>query len=150
MPANSPLVSIGIPVYNGAKYVIETLNSINDQSYSNIEILIVDDGSSDDSYNLCKDWAVNSRFPVSVQKNITNLGVTKTCNIILNQSNGKYLQLFAQDDIMLPGKIEHDVGIFEQLNEDVALLYSKMKLIDENGKFSEQEYNDRIGFDGVL
>ena len=49
MHENSPLVSIGIALYNGAEYITETLNSINNQTYSNIEIIIVDDGSKDDS-----------------------------------------------------------------------------------------------------
>ena len=146
---DKPLVTIGVAVYNGAKYIVETLDSINDQTYSNIEIVIVDDGSSDDSFKFCNQWSVNSRFPIRVQKGGINLGLTKTCNVILNQANGKYLQLFDQDDIMLPEKIEHDVAVFEELNDKVALIYSKMKLIDENGKLMEQEYNERIGFDGV-
>jgi glycosyltransferase involved in cell wall biosynthesis len=150
MPFNSPLVSVGVPVYNGAKYILETLNSINRQTYENMEIHIVDDCSTDDSYNLCKEWVRQSHFPVTVQKNNTNLGVNKTCNIILKKAEGEYLQVFGQDDIMLPGKIEHDINMFKKQGQEVALVYSKMKLIDNEGKFLEQEYDDRIGFDGVV
>lgn len=144
-----PLVTIGIAVYNGEKYILDSLNSINNQSYPNLEICIVDDASTDDSYDLCLQWSGKSRFPVTVLQNKINLGLAATCNIILKHSHGKYLQLFAQDDIMLPDKIEKDVAEFEQLDEEVALIYSKVKLINETGELLEQEYNDRIGFNGV-
>lgn len=145
---NSPLVTIGVAVYNGANYIIQTLESINTQTYSNIELVIVDDGSSDNSYNLCAEWMKTCRFPSSLSKNISNLGLPKTRNIILNKTEGKYLNLFDQDDIMLPQKIEDDVYIFETQSNKTALIYSKVKLIDENGELLDQEYFDRIKFKG--
>lgn len=145
-----PLVTIGIAVYNGEKYILESLNSINEQSYSHIEICIVDDASTDNSFNLCNKWSEESRFPVIVLKNTTNLGISATSEVILNHSKGKYLQLFAQDDIMFRDKIENDVAEFEQLNEEVALIYSKVQLINEKGELIKQAYNDRIGFNGLL
>jgi glycosyltransferase involved in cell wall biosynthesis len=144
-----PLVTIGIAVYNGEKYIVDCLNSVNNQSYRNLEICIVDDASADDSYHLCLQWSPKSRFPVTVLQNKINLGLSATCNIILKHSQGKYLQLFDQDDLMLPDKIEKDVAEFEQLNEDVALIYSKLQLINEKGEILNQTYNDRIAFNGV-
>lgn len=144
-----PLVTIGIAVYNGEKYILESLNSISAQSYSNLEVCIVDDASTDDSYNLCLRWSQQSAFPVTILQNKRNLGLSATCNIILEHSNGKYLQLFDQDDIMLADKIEKDVSEFEQLNEDIVLIYSKVKLINEKGEILEEDYHDRIGFTGV-
>jgi glycosyltransferase involved in cell wall biosynthesis len=143
---NKPLVTIGVAVYNGANYIIKTLESINNQTYSNIEIVIVDDGSSDNSYNLCVEWIGKCRFPVSLSKNISNLGLPKTRNVILNKMNGKYLNLFDQDDIMLPRKIEDDVALSEIQTSKTALIYSKVKLIDEKGELLDQEYFDRIKF----
>jgi alpha-1,3-rhamnosyltransferase len=144
------LVTIGIPVFNGEKYIIESLNSITDQRYSNIEICIVDDASTDNSFQLCKKWVEKSRFPVKILKNKSNLGLSATCNIILNQANGKYLQLFDQDDIMIPEKIENDVEQFQQLDEETALIYSKVQLINEKGELINEEYNNRIGFNGIV
>jgi len=145
----SPLVTIGIAIYNGAEHLIETLESINQQTYNNIEIIIVDDGSKDNSYELCSNWAPASRFPISILKNTTNLGLPATRNVLLNKATGKYLSLFDQDDIMLAGKVESDVLLFEQQSEKVALVYSKLKLINEKGELLDQEYFERIGFKGV-
>lgn len=150
MQLEKPLVTIGIAVYNGEKYILESLNSINEQSYFNIEMCIVDDASTDNSYYLCQEWSEQSRFPITVLQNSCNIGVSATCNVILNYSKGKYLQLFAQDDIMLPDKIEKDVEEFEQLNGNVALIFSKVELINEKGEAMKQKYNDRIGFNGIL
>lgn len=146
MSDNKPLVTIGVAVYNGANYIIKTLESINTQTYSNIELVIVDDSSSDNSYNLCVEWIMKCRFPVSLSKNNCNLGLPKTRNIILNKINGKYLNLFDQDDIMLPWKIEDDVAILEMQDNKTALIYSKVKLINEKSELLDQEYFDRIKF----
>lgn len=129
MPDNKPLVSIGVAVYNGANYIIKTLESINTQTYSNIELVIVDDGSKDNSYELCGNWATSSGFPVSIFKNNINFGLPATRNVLLSKAHGKYLSLFDQDDIMLPDKIESDVSFFEKQYENVSLIYSNLKLI---------------------
>lgn len=146
MSDNKPLVTIGVAVYNGANYIIKTLESINTQTYSNIELVIVDDSSSDNSYNLCVEWIMKCRFPVSLSKNNCNLGLPKTRNVILNKMKGKYLNLFDQDDIMLPRKIEDDVTILEMQDNKTALIYSKVKLIDEKSELLDQEYFERIKF----
>lgn len=149
MTDQEPLVTIGIAVYNGAKYIPQTLASIGNQTYRNIEIVIVDDFSNDNSYELCVNWASISRFPVTVIKNSLNLGLTKTCNIILNKAGGKYLEMFGQDDIMMHRKIESDVSLFEKQNANVALIYSDLTLINEKGEEFGNGYFERIGFKGL-
>ena len=148
MHENSPLVSIGIALYNGAEYITETLNSINNQTYSNIEIIIVDDGSKDDSLDVCRRWEPFSLFPVFFSKNVSNFGLPATRNVLLSKSNGKYLSLFDQDDIMLPNKIKNDVSFFEKQKENVVLIYSDLNLITENGNPFGNGYFDRIDFKG--
>lgn len=143
---NFPLVTIGIPVFNGAKYLSETLQSISKQTYKNLELIIIDDGSSDASFTICSQWAKLNHFPVCLLKNDSNLGLTKTCNIILRQAKGQYLQMFGQDDIMLPQKISNNVNLFEQQNENVAIIYSRVQLIDEASKLINQDYFERIGY----
>lgn len=143
-----PLVSIGVPIFNGGDFIIHTLNSINQQTYRNIEIVIVDDGSSDDSYQQCLEWTKICRYSVHLIKNPSNLGLTKTCNLILEKIKGKYIQIFGQDDLMLASKIETDIKIFENQNENVAALYSDVNLINEKGEPFGDGYFDRIGFKG--
>jgi glycosyltransferase involved in cell wall biosynthesis len=147
---DNPVVSIGIPVYNGAKFIIDTLNSIRTQSYSNIELSIVDDGSTDDSLLLCKQWANEMEYSVNLSRNEQNLGLTTTCNILLKKAKGKYFQLLGHDDILLPEKIEADVRLLEQAPADTAFVFSRVKLIDSAGKNLDEDYFERIGYDGKL
>ncbi|MEO7046844.1 MAG: glycosyltransferase [Ferruginibacter sp.] len=145
---NRPLVTVGLALYNGADYIIETLNSINNQTYNHIEIVIVDDGSKDHSFEICRQWETVSRFPVFFLKNVINMGLPAARNVLISKANGKYLSLFDQDDIMLPNKIENDVSFFEKRQENVALIYSNLNLINEKGEFFGNGYFERIGFQG--
>jgi len=148
MHGERPLVTIGIAVYNGANHILQTLSSINNQTYQNIEIVIVDDGSKDNSYEICMNWQQESSFPISVYKNNSNLRLPATRNVLLKKATGKYLCLFDQDDIMVPEKIESDVLLFEKQENNVALIYSDLNLMDENGTPFGNGYFERIGFKG--
>ncbi len=144
--SDRPLVSIGIPAFNTEAYIAATLNSVEQQTYPNIEIIIVDDGSTDSTLAIIKDWAKRSkRRPVIIQ-NPRNFGLTKTCNILLQHVNGKYFQKLDSDDLILPEKIERQVNIFETQPEDIALVYSAVYLVDEQGKQMEEDYYSRIGY----
>lgn len=143
----TPLVSIGIPIYNTATYVQHTLDSIKKQTYSNIEIIVVDDGSTDDSGKQVENWSKENNVSIKLITNKENVGLTQTCKIILDNAKGKYLQKVDADDILLDTKIEKHVQLLEMLGEQTALVYSKVKLIDENGNLLEQDYFDRLGYD---
>lgn len=142
-----PLVSVGIPVYNTAKYIRYTLDSIKKQTYPNIEIIVVDDGSTDDSYKEVDSWSKENNFEVMLISNKQNLGLTHACNIILNNARGKYLQKVDADDILFETKIERHVLMLETLGETTALVYSDAQLIDESGNVINQDYVDRIKYD---
>jgi glycosyltransferase involved in cell wall biosynthesis len=150
MPDSFPLVSIGLPVYNGAAYLTNTLNSVKLQAYPNLELIIVDDGSTDESFEICREWIINCGLPVKLTRNEKNKGLPSSCNILLQKVAGKYFQILGQDDILLPGKIADDVNIFEQQPAETALIFSKVKLIDEKGSFKDEDYFERISYDGKL
>lgn len=143
-----PLVSVGIPVYNTAKYIRYTLDSIKNQTYSNIEIIVVDDGSTDDSYAQVESWSKENNTAVKLISNKQNSGLTHTCNVILNNAKGKYLQKVDADDILFATKIEKHVQLLEMLGETTALVYSDAQLIDVNGNVLKQDYVDRIEYHG--
>ncbi len=144
---NRPLVSIGVPIYNSSKYICSTLDSINSQSYKNIEILLVDDCSTDDSFSKICEWSKKSRFPVKIFRNERNLGLTRSCNVVFKNAQGKYFQKLDSDDIIYPSKISEQVLLFENENHDnIAMVFSNTDLIDEFGKLISEEYFDRIGF----
>jgi glycosyltransferase involved in cell wall biosynthesis len=141
----TPLVSIGIPVYNLEDYILETLISVEIQTYSNFEVIIVDDCSTDNSLNIIKEWIKNVKFNVKLYVNEKNQGLNKTCNILLNHSNGKYFQKLDGDDIIHYDKIRRHVEVLENNGSNFALAFSDVELIDQNGELKKEDYFNRIG-----
>src|SRR4051794_768989 len=93
--SNIPLVTIGVLSYNYAQYIIAALDSIINQTYKNIELIIIDDCSADESPQLVKDWIERHVVTCTYLKNETNVGITKTSNTIVQLAKGKYITLFA-------------------------------------------------------
>lgn len=122
-----PLVSIVVATFNGAKYLSEQLNSINSQTYSNIEIIIQDDASTDETISIIKNFEFI--FPVHVEINNENIGFVRNFERGLKRANGEYIALCDQDDIWVDSKIEL---LISKIN-DFDLIHSDCKLIDESG-----------------
>ncbi|MDY2639947.1 MAG: glycosyltransferase family A protein, partial [Ligilactobacillus salivarius] len=91
-----PLVSIIVPVYNVEKYLIECLNSLVNQTYSNIEILLIDDGSKDSSGEICDDFAAKYKNVYSYHKKNSGLGLTR--NYGMSLIKGEYVTFVDSDD----------------------------------------------------
>jgi len=141
-----PLVSICVPCYNSSNFIVETLNSIEKQSYPNIELIIIDDNSTDGTYNCIKLWASKKDW-VSVFKNPTNIGVVKTANILLEKCKGDYIQFVGHDDLLMPDKIEKMMGFKKYQSDDVGMIYSNVAVIDESGRVIEPDYLTYQGYD---
>lgn len=127
-----PLVTIGAINYNNGLYVIETLESIKAQTYQNVELIIVDDCSTDNSVTLIADWLVKYNKPVKFIQHPKNLGVCATCNDVLKNATGQYISIIATDDLMMPEKIEMQVNILGHSTKDVGAVYSDAYLINED------------------
>ncbi|MEI7824515.1 MAG: glycosyltransferase [Chlorobiaceae bacterium] len=100
-----PLVSIVVITYNSAKYVLETLESAKAQTYQNIELIVSDDCSTDNTLEICRNWIEENktRFVRSeIIKTQKNTGVSGNCNRGLMASKGEWIKMIAGDDIMLP------------------------------------------------
>lgn len=123
------LISIAMATYNGEKFLGEQLDSILSQTYSNLEIIICDDNSTDSTYTiLCEYASFDSR--IKLFKNDTNLGLVKNFERALSLSSGEYIALADQDDIWLPEKIKtllNEIGNYD-------LICSSFKPIDAKGK----------------
>ncbi|MDE6433382.1 MAG: glycosyltransferase [Lachnospiraceae bacterium] len=103
------LISVVVVTYNSCKTIIETLESIKNQTYENLELIVSDDHSTDNTVEIVKEWLrTNSkRFEKSrLLSAKQNHGVTKNCNIGIWQAQGKYIQIIAGDDILLEQAIE--------------------------------------------
>ncbi len=104
-----PTVSVVMPVYNGAPYLRETIESVLGQTYTDFEFVIVDDGSKDGSWEILSTYA--ARDPrIILQRNAKNLGACKTSNLLLSLARGELVARQDQDDIALPDRLAAQVA----------------------------------------
>ena len=134
---NNPLVSVICLCYNQADFVLETLESVLHQDYKNIELIILDDCSADNSVAIIAQWLL-THPNIPFIKNKVNLGNTKTFNIGLNLSKGDYIIDLAADDVLEKNCIAKQLhGFATSTYENVGIVYGNSSMIDENGKFIE-------------
>jgi len=126
-----PKVSVIIPLYNREKYIAETVRSVLNQTYPNIELIVVDDGSTDGSRAALQPYA--SRLTLLEQPGRANKGQSAAINLGLRHAAGKYIAILDSDDLFLPEKLKAQVDYLEQ-NPEVGLVYSNGFIIDSNGK----------------
>lgn len=147
MKNDLPLVSVIVPVYNVEKYIDVCIESIINQTYKNIEILLIDDGSTDDSGKKCDLWKNKDKRINVIHKKNSGLGLTRNVGIL--KSTGKYITFVDSDDELRPEMIEklvyginlyHSdacVGGYSRINEKSKTLYSK-----EYGQIYFENKND--------
>lgn len=139
--SKSPLVSIIAVCYNHEKYVVETLNSIVDQTYSNIQLIIIDDCSTDNSVDVIKDWIKTKNVDCVFIPHQENRGLCKTLNEALTYVNGEYYQVISCDDILMLDKITKQMLVFEKY-PDIAIVSSSIIEIDPEGNLlAQSDYN---------
>lgn len=144
-------VSIGIPVYNSSKYIISTLESVKNQDYATIELLIYDDFSTDQSFNIIANWLSNNghRFTnVFFEKGNINKGVSFAGHLLLKNSTGNYFQLLGADDILMKSKISNQV-LFLQQNDHFSMVYSNAYRIDKLGNRLDKNYFEYQQFKSI-
>ncbi len=105
-----PLITVAVFCYNNAQRVTETLDSIIGQAYSPIELIIVDDHSTDNSVEVINNWSGKTDVQCIKLFHAKNTGVCKGVNEVLQTCKGKYIA-FIGDDIMLPHKLENDIAV---------------------------------------
>jgi len=126
------LVSIVIPLYNCENFIKATIKSVQDQSYTNWEMIIIDDVSTDNSYKVA--YEESKKDPrIKVLKNEKNSGVSDTRNVGIKEAKGKYLVFLDSDDLFMPGKLEKQVKFMEE--NDIALSQTDYEKINEDGSF---------------
>jgi glycosyltransferase involved in cell wall biosynthesis len=137
----APRVSIGVPVYNGERFLAETLESLVNQSYRDLEIIIGDNCSTDGTEAICRSLA--ARDPrVRYLRHERNLGIAGNYMRLLEEARGGYFRWAAADDLSDPRAVEACVEALDQ-HPDAVLAYPKTRLIDEEGKQLE-DYEDNV------
>lgn len=127
------LVSVIIPAYNHENYIQETIKSIINQTYKNIELIIIDDGSKDNTWQKIKELEeeCKKRFVNVYFETKENEGTCKILNKLISKSSGDFIYLIASDDISKPQAIEKEISFLSN-NPDCVLVVGDNELIDKN------------------
>ncbi|HEY1921672.1 MAG TPA: glycosyltransferase [Tepidisphaeraceae bacterium] len=132
--ANSPpLVTAIVLCYNHARFVVEALEGVKSQTYTNIQLLIIDDRSTDDSVAVIEKWIAANNLDCTFVRHEKNMGLCRSLNEAVSLSRGEYISLVAADDVWLPHKIAMQVEMLEKLPRKVGVAYTDAFQIDEHG-----------------
>ncbi len=126
-----PLVSIGLPLYNAERYLGEALRSILSQSYRNFELIISDNASTDDTENICRQFASRDNR-IAYYRNDSNLGGSPNFNRVYQLATGKYFKWAAHDDLISADYLAKCVAVLEA-DPGVVLCHSRTLRIDREG-----------------
>jgi teichuronic acid biosynthesis glycosyltransferase TuaG len=124
---NDSLISIIMPVYNGERYVSEAIESVLSQTYQNFELIIVNDGSTDNSKTAIDPYLKDPRIRYFEQN---NAGVAAARNTAIKESQGEFIGFLDQDDIWHPTKLEIQINFLEN-HQDISLVYSDYIIYNE-------------------
>ena len=133
---NDSLVSIALTTYNGEKFIREQLNSIYSQTYQNIEVIVTDDRSTDNTVAILKEFRKSHGLKYSVNKE--NLGFVKNFERAVGECKGDYIALADQDDIWLPHKLQ---VLLQEIGTS-SLICSDAQLIDENNNIIAESFQE--------
>lgn len=129
-----PLVSVPVITYNSSKYIIEGLESIKAQTYKNIELIISDDCSTDNTVELCQEWLAENKdrfVRVELVTTDKNTGVSGNCNRAVRACQGEWIKMLSGDDKFLPYTIEGYID-YISMHPEVNICFAKLKLTGNN------------------
>ena len=120
----NPLVTVIIPCYNHAKYISKCIESVLMQTYTNIELIVIDNGSTDNSYEIIRKYVVRDNFKLlRLESNIPPGEINGPLSIALKVASGEYISLLFSDDWFLPDKIEKQVLLMLNSSSSVGVIY---------------------------
>jgi len=127
-----PRVSIGLPVFNGENYLTEAISSVLNQTFTDLELVICDNASTDRTHAICCEYAAADQR-VRYIRNESNIGAAKNYNLVWEKSTGTYFKWLAHDDRLLPGYVAATVAALEH-DPGVVLCNSVVDYIDQFGQ----------------
>ena len=148
-----PLVSVCMPSYNYRRFLSAAVESVLEQSYETFELIIVDNGSSDGSYEAARQYAeLDLRVRVLTHAGHENRGVNASLNLGLEEARGEYFGLLPADDVYLPESLERRVALLEA-RPDAGFVYGTAQVLDEGGRttgrLGGQAPEDMLRFDAT-
>lgn len=143
------LVSVVIPVYNSERFLVDTIESVLSQTYKNIEIIIVDDCSKDNSFKIINSYMARNGN-IKYHRFDENSGPAIARNKALELAKGRYIAFLDSDDIWNEKKIEKQIELMK--NNNAAICYTAIEMIDEEGKLikSKRNVNEIVDYKYIL
>jgi glycosyltransferase involved in cell wall biosynthesis len=135
-------VSIGVPVYNGERFIAGALESLINQTFKDLEIVISDNASTDRTSEICMEFAARDQR-IRYHRNAVNRGAGWNHNNVANLSTGQYFKWASHDDVCAPTLISRCVEVLES-DPSVVIAYAMTSIIDENGALIENPYKRRL------
>ena len=132
-----PRVSIGLPVYNGENYLRQGIESLLGQTYTDFELIIADNASTDSTEEICRGYAGDDPR-VRYFRHESNRGASYNFNYVVHQARGRYFKWHAHDDACLPEYLERCVGVLDEAPETTILSQCRSVLINERGEHYAQ------------
>jgi glycosyltransferase involved in cell wall biosynthesis len=126
---DGPLVSVLVPTFNGARYLPEALDSILAQTYPNIEVILLDDASTDETAEIATRYGDRIRY----LRQLTNRGIYDNVNVGIEQARGELIATYHADDIYLPTIVEEQVALLER-HPEVGAVFTADILVDAQGR----------------
>ena len=136
-------VSVIMPCYNSSRYLSASIEGVLAQTYRNLELIIVDDASTDGSLEIAREWQqLDDRITIQTHKE--NRGLAATRNTAIHASTGEYIAFCDSDDIWFPNKLEAQLAEFVRI-PSAGLVHSDALIMDSNGQTSGQLFSQFIG-----
>jgi len=147
--SRTPIVSVIMPAYNSSPFIAESISSVCNQSFVDWELIVIDDGSSDDTCEKVEAIA-KTDGRIRLFKNEKNVGVARTRNRGFDICRGKYVALLDSDDVWAPEKLEKQLDLFEKTGAHIV--YSSYGIVDLNNEKLKKDYKvpEEIDFEGLL
>jgi len=140
MMIKNPMLSVIIPTYNRAHLISRAIKSVLNQTYQDFEIIVIDDGSTDNTEEIVKDF---TDFRIHYIYHKYNQGVSAARNTGIKASRGEYIALLDSDDEWLPEKLSKQIKVLQSESPEVGAVYSNLCYIDENGKSTNKLLNPK-------
>lgn len=138
-------VSVVIPYFNNEKEILRALQSVIKQTYTNFEIIVVDDGSKDNSHSLVEDFIQRNQGVKIKHLSQKNSGPSSARNLGVTHASGVYLAFLDSDDAWYPDKLECQMKILKEINYNVSVIGSRYDVVT-GSDFMEENYIPKVGF----
>ncbi|SER82496.1 glycosyltransferase family 2 protein [Natrinema salaciae] len=133
MSDRTPLVSVIVPTYNRPERLVRSLESVADQTYERLEVIVVDDGSETPATDVVAPVRDELPYEVTVIRHDENRGANAARNTGIREASGEFLAFLDDDDEWNPSKVTRQVDAFQRASDDLGLVYTALRLVDDDG-----------------